>query len=184
MSTPPVFFDQSADLAAVATAAGIERLRALGDDFTRAYAPNTQRAWRADWRAWLAFCAMAMADELGGTLHATSSLHDHGVNGAALGGKDEARGGAAISGHMRSIRPPSGRAGASRVDRVRGLACRRACCSEGRQTRDGAQARDIGPDRAIRAPHASSAMPCAACRRIDDKLRRGDGEVSPESLPL
>lgn len=61
MSTPPVFPEKGADLAAAAAAAGIERLRALGDDFTRAYAPNTQRAWRADWRAWLAFCVKSGA---------------------------------------------------------------------------------------------------------------------------
>lgn len=61
MSTPPVFLEKGADLAATTSAASLERLRVLGDDFTRAYAPNTQRAWRADWRAWLAFCVQSGA---------------------------------------------------------------------------------------------------------------------------
>lgn len=79
MSTPPVFFDQSADLAAVATAAGIERLRALGDDFTRAYAPNTQRAWRADWRAWLAFCAQSGAPAFPATVEGLRAFLDDAI---------------------------------------------------------------------------------------------------------
>jgi integrase len=33
-----------------------ERLQLLADDFNRAYAPNTRRTWRADWRAWCTFC--------------------------------------------------------------------------------------------------------------------------------
>lgn len=38
-------------------AAVVERLRALAADFGQAYAPNTLRAWAADWRVWTAFCA-------------------------------------------------------------------------------------------------------------------------------
>ncbi|ULQ48314.1 site-specific integrase (plasmid) [Flagellatimonas centrodinii] len=61
MSTPPVSIEKGADLTDAASAAGIERLRALADDLTRAYAPNTQRAWRADWRTWVAFCVQTGA---------------------------------------------------------------------------------------------------------------------------
>jgi integrase len=32
------------------------RLELLAADFNRAYAPNTRRTWRADWRIWSAFC--------------------------------------------------------------------------------------------------------------------------------
>ncbi|MGQ0619657.1 MAG: tyrosine-type recombinase/integrase [Panacagrimonas sp.] len=34
----------------------VERLRALADDLKLAYAPNTLRTWRADWRIWTEFC--------------------------------------------------------------------------------------------------------------------------------
>jgi len=34
----------------------VERLRALADDLALAYAPNTLRGWRADWRGWTDYC--------------------------------------------------------------------------------------------------------------------------------
>lgn len=34
----------------------VERLRALADDLKLAYAPNTLRTWRADWRVWTDYC--------------------------------------------------------------------------------------------------------------------------------
>lgn len=35
----------------------VDRLRALADDLKLAYAPNTLRTWRADWRVWTDYCA-------------------------------------------------------------------------------------------------------------------------------
>ena len=32
--------------------AAVERLRSLANDLKIAYAPNTLRSWRADWRVW------------------------------------------------------------------------------------------------------------------------------------
>ncbi|HBG31496.1 MAG TPA: hypothetical protein DDW98_12850 [Gammaproteobacteria bacterium] len=34
----------------------VDRLRALADDLKLAYAPNTLRTWRADWRVWTNYC--------------------------------------------------------------------------------------------------------------------------------
>lgn len=34
----------------------VDRLRTLADDLKIAYAPNTLRSWRADWRVWSEFC--------------------------------------------------------------------------------------------------------------------------------
>lgn len=34
----------------------VERLRVLADDLKLAYAPNTLRTWRADWRVWIEYC--------------------------------------------------------------------------------------------------------------------------------
>lgn len=34
----------------------VERLRLLADDLQLAYAPNTLKSWRADWRVWTGFC--------------------------------------------------------------------------------------------------------------------------------
>jgi integrase len=34
----------------------VERLRVLADDLKLAYAPNTLRTWRADWRVWTDYC--------------------------------------------------------------------------------------------------------------------------------
>ena len=53
-----VFLDETrTDAKLLASAAGLNRLLALGDDLQRAYARNTQRAWVADWRVWIAYCA-------------------------------------------------------------------------------------------------------------------------------
>lgn len=35
----------------------VDRLRTLADDLKLAYAPNTLRTWRADWRVWTEYCA-------------------------------------------------------------------------------------------------------------------------------
>ena len=45
-----------AELLAQTPDALIERLRALADDLKLAYAPNTLRTWRADWRVWTNYC--------------------------------------------------------------------------------------------------------------------------------
>ena len=47
-------FSELLDLAPTELAA---RLQSLAADFELAYAKNTQRTWRADWRVWSAFCA-------------------------------------------------------------------------------------------------------------------------------
>lgn len=46
----------------------VERLRALADDLALAYAPNTLRGWRADWRGWTDYCARVQASPLPVTL--------------------------------------------------------------------------------------------------------------------
>lgn len=45
-----------AEIAALAPAALATRLSSLAADLHLAYATNTQRAWRASWRVWRAFC--------------------------------------------------------------------------------------------------------------------------------
>ncbi len=45
-----------AELLAQTPDALVERLRALADDLKLAYAPNTLRTWRADWRVWIEYC--------------------------------------------------------------------------------------------------------------------------------
>lgn len=46
----------------------VERLRALADDLALAYAPNTLRGWRADWRGWTQYCARVESPPLPVTL--------------------------------------------------------------------------------------------------------------------
>ncbi len=46
-----------AELLAQTPEALVDRLRALADDLKLAYAPNTLRTWRADWRVWTNYCA-------------------------------------------------------------------------------------------------------------------------------
>lgn len=46
----------------------VERLRVMADDLALAYAPNTLRGWRADWRGWIDYCAKSEADPLPVTL--------------------------------------------------------------------------------------------------------------------
>lgn len=46
----------------------VERLRALADDLALAYAPNTLRGWRADWRGWTGYCARVHVPPLPVTL--------------------------------------------------------------------------------------------------------------------
>ncbi|MGQ0502504.1 MAG: site-specific integrase [Panacagrimonas sp.] len=48
-----------ADLLAQTPEAMVERIRAYADDLKLAYAPNTLKSWRADWRVWTAFCRHA-----------------------------------------------------------------------------------------------------------------------------
>lgn len=45
-----------AELANTAPEHLVERLQALAADVQLAYAPNTLRSWRTDWRVWTAFC--------------------------------------------------------------------------------------------------------------------------------
>lgn len=42
----------------------VERMRALAHDLKLAYAPNTLRTWRADWRVWTEFCERTGAGAL------------------------------------------------------------------------------------------------------------------------
>lgn len=46
-----------AELLAQTPTAAVDRLRAMADDLKIAYAPNTLKSWRADWRVWTEFCA-------------------------------------------------------------------------------------------------------------------------------
>lgn len=46
-----------AELLAQTPTGAVDRLRAMADDLKIAYAPNTLRSWRADWRVWTEFCA-------------------------------------------------------------------------------------------------------------------------------
>lgn len=46
----------------------VERLRVMADDLALAYAPNTLRGWRADWRGWIDYCARSEAEALPVTL--------------------------------------------------------------------------------------------------------------------
>ncbi|MDM4770917.1 tyrosine-type recombinase/integrase [Solimonas sp. SE-A11] len=48
--------DALAELAHTAPEHLVDRLQALATDVQLAYAPNTLRSWRADWRIWTAFC--------------------------------------------------------------------------------------------------------------------------------
>lgn len=65
----PARRDQAlAELIAQSPEAIVERLRALADDLALAYAPNTLRGWRADWRGWSAYCVRVGAAPLPITL--------------------------------------------------------------------------------------------------------------------
>ncbi|WP_428313035.1 site-specific integrase [Hydrocarboniphaga sp.] len=57
-SSDPSFGRQSAvsELLAQAPDTAVERLQLMADDLKIAYAPNTLKSWRADWRVWTAFC--------------------------------------------------------------------------------------------------------------------------------
>lgn len=71
MVKPPVSdrHDQAiAELAANSPDAIVERLRALADDLSLAYAPNTLRGWRADWRGWTEYCGRVGVATLPATL--------------------------------------------------------------------------------------------------------------------
>lgn len=57
------------ELLAQTPEAAVDRLRALADDLKIAYAPNTLRTWRADWRVWTAFCAAHGHSALPAELH-------------------------------------------------------------------------------------------------------------------
>ena len=46
----------------------VERLRAMADDLALAYAPNTLRGWRADWRGWIDYCSTTQEAPLPVTL--------------------------------------------------------------------------------------------------------------------
>ncbi len=52
----------------------VERLRALADDLALAYAPNTLRGWRADWRGWIEYCARSQEAPLPVTLSTLRSF--------------------------------------------------------------------------------------------------------------
>lgn len=58
-----------AELLAQTPDAAVDRLRALADDLKIAYAPNTLRTWRADWRVWTTFCAANDYPALPAPLH-------------------------------------------------------------------------------------------------------------------
>jgi site-specific recombinase XerD len=56
----PARFDRQtavAELLAQTPEDAVERLRSMADDLKIAYAPNTLRSWRADWRVWTTFCS-------------------------------------------------------------------------------------------------------------------------------
>ena len=57
-----------AELLAQTPDAAVDRLRSLAEDLKIAYAPNTLRSWRADWRVWTAFCAASGYAPLPATL--------------------------------------------------------------------------------------------------------------------
>lgn len=46
----------------------VERLRVMADDLALAYAPNTLRGWRADWRGWVDYCERSEVEALPVTL--------------------------------------------------------------------------------------------------------------------
>jgi len=50
--------------------AAVDRLQTLAEDLKIAYAPNTLRSWRADWRVWTDFCARSGYSPLPATLPA------------------------------------------------------------------------------------------------------------------
>ncbi len=45
-----------AELLAQTPSGAVDRLQAMADDLKIAYAPNTLKSWRADWRVWTEFC--------------------------------------------------------------------------------------------------------------------------------
>lgn len=59
MDSPPAPSTDLVELMALAPQALQERLQTLAADFQLAYAKNTLRTWRSDWRVWTAFCAAA-----------------------------------------------------------------------------------------------------------------------------
>jgi integrase len=69
--TQAVGFDRTKaveELLTQAPEAAVERLRTLADDLKLAYAPNTLRTWRADWRVWTAYCETTSRPALPATL--------------------------------------------------------------------------------------------------------------------
>lgn len=52
----------------------VEQLRVLADDLKLAYAPNTLRTWRADWRVWTEFCVRTGIPALPATVPALRSF--------------------------------------------------------------------------------------------------------------
>lgn len=56
MNVAPGLNHPFGELVQLAPSALAERLQALAGDFQLAYAPNTLKSWRADWRVWSAFC--------------------------------------------------------------------------------------------------------------------------------
>lgn len=73
-----------AELLSHAPDAIVERLRVMADDLALAYAPNTLRGWRADWRVWTEFCTRTQAPPLPVTL---SVLRDFLADRIAAGRK-------------------------------------------------------------------------------------------------
>lgn len=56
------------ELLAQTPEAAVDRLKTLAEDLKIAYAPNTLRSWRADWRVWTKFCAASGYPSLPATL--------------------------------------------------------------------------------------------------------------------
>ncbi len=50
--------------------AAVDRLQTLAEDLKIAYAPNTLRSWRADWRVWTDYCARSKCQPLPAALPA------------------------------------------------------------------------------------------------------------------
>lgn len=73
--TTPDCRDQAiAELVAATPDSVVERLRGLADDLALAYAPNTLRGWRSDWRGWTQYCARVGVPPLPVTV---DQLRDH-----------------------------------------------------------------------------------------------------------